>query len=343
MTPLSERLPFLAVFLLGLVTVACGKHQALAPPDERVEITPERIARGQYLVDQVAACGACHTGREEDSMVSGQRTDRYLAGGNYIKEGPFTVWFPNITPDRETGIGDWTDGELIRAIREGVGRHGELLLPMMPAASYQYMSDEDVASIVAYLRSVPPVRLDRERERNRMPPPVRWILNGGKFHPEPSRRVPPVDRTDRVAYGQYLVRMGHCDMCHGMGQAGMAHPNAGEPMYMAGSKMAFESEHGKVWASNLTPDDETGIGRYSDEDIKHALRSGRRLDGRRMMPPMSLIIPHIGGMEEEDLDALVAYLRSLPPTSFAVRERRIHAEWVAHYDQVEDAYAHRGE
>jgi mono/diheme cytochrome c family protein len=147
----------------------------------------------------------------------------------------------------------------------------------------------------------------------------------GVTHHEPVRSVPAPDFTNPVARGEYMVRLGHCWECHSLGSTGPQGPDSGK--YMAGASMAMEMKGvGKVWAPNLTPDPETGLGRYSDEQIKESLRSGKRLDGKTMAAPMSLFIPHISGLTEEDMDGLLAYLRSLKPVKNKVPERQLSPE-----------------
>lgn len=162
---------FTALLLTGLSAAGCtGKYRRPTTP-ERVEATAERIARGSYLVNQATSCGGCHTPREGNSILGGERTDAYLAGGSVINEAEMgaTLAVPNITPDVETGIGGWSEDELLRAIRDGVAKDGHLLIPLMPFNSYQFMSDEDARAIVAFLRSVPAVKNRVDREKNDLP------------------------------------------------------------------------------------------------------------------------------------------------------------------------------
>jgi hypothetical protein len=128
-------------------------------------------------------------------------------------------------------------------------------------------------------------------------------------------------KTNQLAYGRYLAHLGACTECHSMANDGVPRPE-GDPLFMAGSSVAFEDpELGTTYPRNLTPDPDTGLGNYDSTAIKLALRAGRRLDGKRMAPPMALLIPHVSGMVEDDLVALVAFLKSLPPTKNRVPDR----------------------
>src|SRR3954470_14157770 len=144
---------------LGYLYVPTPKQ---APPAAfKVLMTPKRIARGKYLFTQLADCDSCHSQRDF-THVAGPVVPSGRGRGNnmslWIPALPGAVVASNITPDPETGIGNWTDGEKIRAIREGIGRDGRTLFPMMPYNLYRKMSDEDVEALVAYMNTIPPVK-----------------------------------------------------------------------------------------------------------------------------------------------------------------------------------------
>jgi hypothetical protein len=138
----------------------------------------------------------------------------------------------------------------------------------------------------------------------------------GAVHHKPAENVKAPDRADKKAYGGYLAKLGICWDCHSLGKMG---PTDDEDKLMSGSRMPMsEPEYGKIYARNLTPDKETGLGNYTADQIKQALKTGRRLDGKLMAPPMSLVIPHLSTWAEEDLDALVTYLTALKPIKYKV-------------------------
>jgi mono/diheme cytochrome c family protein len=179
---------------------------------------------------------------------------------------------------------------------------------------------------VAYLRTVPPKKEAKQREDNKAPFMMKLMLTkvGVTLH-EPVQNVSHPDRTDKVAYGRYLAEMAHCSACHSMSKRG---PRKADDRFYGGGDVPIEHpELGKVWASNLTPEPITGLGKYSADQIKEALKTGKKLNGKPMAPPMSLFIPHISGMTEEDMDALVAYLKSLKPVMQVVPERQLTAQW----------------
>jgi cytochrome c553 len=313
--------------LLGLVALAtaCGGKYVRPVNNEKVEGTPERLIRGGYLVNQVCACGACHTTRESGRLVDPERTDAFLGGGNlFVAHGMSDgIWIPNITPDVETGVGGWSDDELMRAIRDGVAKDGHFLLPFMPFGSFQQLSDEDVRSIVAYLRSVPAYKQPKPRTENQLGlmPRILFTKIGVQMH-LPVHDVPPPDKSNVVQYGEYVASIGICTECHSLTKKGPRKRD--DPQYLAGSEGPMEDPaFGKVWARNLTPDAETGLGKYHPTQIKQAIRDGKRLDGKRMAPPMAVMLPHYSGMAEEDLTALVAFLKSIPAARHQVPDREL--------------------
>jgi mono/diheme cytochrome c family protein len=313
--------PRAALSLGLLLVVGCSGKYVRPTTAEVVQSTPDRLARGSYLVNQAMSCGACHSTR--DSMLSGERADLYLAGSVFdLPSEGWKFWVPNLTPDVETGLGGWSDDEIMRAIRDGVGKDGRLLIPLMPFSSYQHLADEDLRAIVAYLRSVPPIKHARTMGENELGFFVEFMLNRGVMHHKPTRDVPPPNRGDKLKYGEYVMRLGHCWECHSMG--GMGPRDKDEKGFLSGSDRPDERKGvGKVYFRNLTPDVETGLGKYSAEQIKAAIRAGNRLDGKPMAMPMNWFSPHISGLTDEDLDALVAYLKSVPPYANKIPERQL--------------------
>jgi mono/diheme cytochrome c family protein len=316
--------------ILACASFALGCHGKYVRPvsDAPIERTPERLARGAYLVNQVMLCPACHTTRATGNiLVEPERADAFLGGGNrYVGKGLGTLWIPNLTPDPETGLGGWSDDEVMRAIRDGVSKDGHFLIPLMPYFSFQYLADEDARAVVAYLRSIPAYKQPTPREENKLGfmQKVLFRFVGVQMH-KPAVGVDPPSRTDEVAYGHYLARIGACSECHSLTDKG-PRPET-DPLYLAGSDQAFEDPAlGQTYPRNLTPDTETGLGNYDAAAIKQALRTGRRLDGKRMAPPMSVVIPHVSGLTEDDLDALVVYLKSVPPARRKVRDRNLVPE-----------------
>lgn len=277
----ESRCAFFLVLTLLVPVAAAGETQ---------------VERGHYLVETIAGCGNCHTPTGPD----GPERDRNLAGGPVIIDSPqMRVIPPNITPDWETGIGMWWDEQIARAIREGVRPDGSIIGPPMPFGLYRGLADEDLDAMVAYLRTVPPVRNEVERSTYGFPLPV-------SYGPPVGRVVAP-DRSDPVAYGAYLAGpVGHCVECHSpMDDDGR--PQLDTRLGWGG--MTFEGPWGVSVSADLTP---SGLGDWTDEEIIRAITRGTGRDGRELMPPMG--VSYYAGISEADLGALIAYLRSLPPS-----------------------------
>jgi mono/diheme cytochrome c family protein len=257
------------------------------------------LARGAYLVNGIVACGNCHTPRNADATAN---ADMRLAGGFLIEEPEFRAYAPNITQDLETGIGDWSDEDIMRAIREGVRPDGTVIGPPMPIPSYSKMSDSDVRAIVAYLRTVTPVRNIVPRSEYNIPLPESWG--------PPVGRVPDVSRNDHLAYGTYLGNaLGHCMECHTpMLDGAFDFSRTGAGGFVL--QKPFGLELAAVTA-NITPHPQYGIGEWTDDEIKRAITQGISRDGRRLVRIMGF--DYYRNISDEDLDALIVYLRSLPP------------------------------
>ena len=257
------------------------------------------LERGAYLVNGIVACGNCHTPRNADATAN---TDMRLAGGFVIEEPGFTAYAPNITQDLETGIGAWSDEEIMRAIREGVRRDGTIIGPPMPIPSYRGMSDSDVRAIVAYLRTVTPVRNKVPRSVFNIPLPESWG--------PPLGTVADVSRDDLLAYGTYLGNaLGHCMECHTpMVDGSFDFSRTGAGGFLLQKPLGLEIA---AVTANITPHPEQGIGAWTDEEIKTAITQGISRDGRKLAPIMAF--PYYQNISDEDLDALIVYLRSIPP------------------------------
>ena len=252
------------------------------------------LERGSYLINSIAACGNCHTLQDQNGPVPGMD----LAGGLPISDGSFTAISANITPDEETGIGSWTDEELVVAIREGLRPDGSLIGPPMPFEVYHGLSDTDVDAMIAYLRSLEPVNNPVPRTEYPFPLPPAYG--------PPIESVPDVDRSDVVAYGEYLAGpMGHCTACHSTpGETG-APDVVGA---LGGGGLEFHGPWGVSVAPNITPN---GIGHYSDDELRTIITTGVRPDGSHVLPPMP--VSYYANITDEDVDAIIAYLRTLEP------------------------------
>lgn len=255
------------------------------------------IERGRYLANGPVACANCHTPRGPDMALLPHMS---YAGGFKIVDPGFEVVTANITPDKDTGIGTWTDAQIIAAIREGKAPDGKVIFPPMPVPTYNSMSDADVKAIVAFLRTVKPIHNEVPESKYKVPQQAM----------PPAKGLPAPSPKDRVAYGRYVVTaLAHCFECHS-GPDARGVPDLANNLGSGGFLITL-APGATVMTANITPDPETGIGKWSDADIKKALTQGVRPDGRQLSPPMPY--PFFKNMTNRDLDAVVAYLRTIPP------------------------------
>jgi mono/diheme cytochrome c family protein len=297
------------VLLLLAVTFTIGWRPFVGPrartvTDRRFEATPARLARGEYLLTSVAGCLGCHgdidwkTPRLNPALLG--------AGHHFADEGLDWVVAPNLTPDRVTGVGAWSDDELARAIREGIGRDGRALFQMMPYESYRQMSDEDLASVIAYLRTLKPV--SRVLPKTEMPFPLNRLVNAA---PAPiTERVPEPGLSTPASRGSYLATVATCSDCHT--------PRDEQGQVIAGLEFAggsvFENPAGRVVSTNITPDP-SGIPYYTEELFIEAMRTGQ-VKARSLHPQMPWVLYR--NMTDEDLKAIFAFLKTLEPSRHRV-------------------------
>jgi mono/diheme cytochrome c family protein len=285
-------------FTIGWRPIIGAKKRAVT--DRQFEATPPRLARGKYLVDGVMGCFSCHT--DQDWSKPGAPPVAGKEGSGHVWSDQDRPWLvaPNITPDKETGAGNWSDDTLARAIREGIGHDGRALFPVMPYPHYNQLSDEDLASVIVYLRTVPAVR--NPLPTTKVPFPINFF---NQNVPQPvTAAVPPPDQSSAVARGAYLVRMGACADCHTAKEKGQPFPG----MDFAGGFLLHEPK-GDVVSANITPA-ASGIGYYNDTSFVQVMRNGKV--GAR---PLHASMPWIfyGKMTDDDLKSMFAFLQTLKP------------------------------
>jgi mono/diheme cytochrome c family protein len=294
------------------ITATIGWRPIIGPrsrplTSREFERTPQRWARGKYIVEHEAGCVDCHSPHDWTKHDSPITPGMEGAGQDFslLKGLPGHVVAPNLTPDAETGSGTWSDDALARAIREGIGYDGRTLFPMMPYEGYRHMPDEDVASVIVFLRSLPPVR--NVLPKTEIIFPVKYLI---RSVPQPiTDPVVAPDLTDPVKRGEFLVTISGCRDCHTPMDKGQPLPN----MDLSGGQI-FEGPWGKVATSNLTPDP-SGIPYYDETLFLQALRTGY-VKSR----PLNQIMPwpFFGGMTDEDLKAIFAYLKTVKPIHHVV-------------------------
>jgi mono/diheme cytochrome c family protein len=253
------------------------------------------VKRGDYLVNGILTCGNCHTPKGP----SGDIADRAFSGGLSWDEAPFKVTAPNITQDKETGIGAYTDAELKQVLRKGIKRNGVAVAMVMPSGFYEIMTDRDLDAVIAYLRTINPIK-------NTVPDPVYRMPQGHPIPPGGDKAFTEAMLSEKVNKGLYLVTIAHCMECHTpMGPHGREFASK-----LGAGGFEFPGPWGVSVSRNITSSKEKGIGDWTDDEIKRAITQGVSRDGSKLKPPMGY--HYYATVAPDDLDAIVAYLRTVP-------------------------------
>lgn len=331
-------LSVLLLLIAGLLIYTYGIMPNVQPAaDVQASNDPAVIERGRYLAENVVLCSDCHSerdwqyyggprkeptgiGREcitEDTPAQGVITTEDDSIGVVSSDTRIgTLCIPNITPHPTAGLGEWTDGEIIRAMREGVDNEGQGLFPIMPYFIFRNIADSDAEAIVAYIRSLQPI--DKKRPEKDITFPINLLM---QFWPQPvTEPVPLPDRSDSVAYGEYLAEIARCKFCHtprtrfGRGMIDELKFSGGVPFHI--NKLL-------LYSNNLTPDPETGIGSWSREKFIAFFK--QHLE-KRIVPDDENTLMNwnaYAGMTEEDIGAIYDYLQTVPAIDNAKRDRDI--------------------
>jgi len=254
--------------------------------------------RGGYLVNTVMSCHNCHTPKGPTGDVA----EKALSGGQSWDVPAFKVTAPNITQDKETGIGAWTDAQIKAFLTTGKRPNGVQVAPLMPTGYYKILTPGDLNAIVAYLRTVKPIRHEVPTPEYRMPM-VQEVLPGAE------KPMAPSDLNNKVKHGFYLATIAHCMECHTPMDKGRHQFSTS----LGKGGQEFPGPWGKSVSRNLTSDKTAGLGAWTDAEIKRAITQGIDKDGARLKPPMGY--GYYARMTDADLDAIIAWLRTLPPRS----------------------------
>ena len=301
----------LAIILIVYVQLAWDRPVSRPAPQMTAPADAQTVAWGEYLYNYTLRCWMCH-GSQGSRSPEEPQAGGFEIDATEIGPGFDFIYVSNITPDPETGIGAWSDGELVRAVREGLDREGRVLFPAMEAELWQGLSDEDSLALAAYMRSLPPVR--NKVPANRFSFVYKALMALRIVKPQPAITAPVVapPRGATAEYGEYLAS--HASMCAGCHTP--RSPNTGEydltqPLAGGIFALGLPEEGFSATGSNLTPDVATGIGDWSEEQFMTAMRSGLRPDGTVILPVMPW--PSYNRWSEDDLRAVWLYLRSLEP------------------------------
>lgn len=316
---------FIALAAICSLTIAalyissCKGKKSEPQANNKEDSIKKVVERGDYLANHVTPCMDCHSKRDFTKFsgpiipgtegMGGEVFDQKLVGL------PGTVYAKNITPDPETGIGTWTDDEILRSMTHGISKNGDTLFPIMPYADFNHMAKEDLLSIVAYIRTLKPIK-------NKVPArqlfiPVSMAYPAPALQPSVDANVRPPE-TDKEKYGGYLTNAAACADCH-------TPQVKGQPDFSKrfGGGLAFDVGSFKVTTPNITPDSATGIGTWNEERFLNKFTQYREekaynFDPGKLNTTMPLIC--YAGMKDEDLKAIYAYLRTVKPVSNKVEK-----------------------
>ena len=276
----------IAPIIVGGITLVLASGMAFGADEAR---TSELARRGKYVFATAGGC-ACHTPPDAPG----------LNAGGFKFEGPFgVVYSRNITPDPETGIGQWTDEQIVNAIRRGERPDGSRLFPIHPYEYFANLADDDARALAAYLKTVKPVKSAVTARALKGPAPAIPVSAAPKSAPRSGMRR-----------GEYLVKgPGHCAECH------TPRRSDGSPdpaKFMAGGRGPEGS-----FPANITPSKDTGIGRWSEAEIARFIRTGVKPSGQRATSLMQLVIQGTSAgfkdLSEADALAIARYLKTMAP------------------------------
>jgi mono/diheme cytochrome c family protein len=307
------------LLLLVLVIAGAGLVYFLnrfpdVPPAQAVTLptSPQVLARGKYLTEHVAICVDCHSERDWSKFAGPLKPGSYGKGGERF-DGPNsgvpgTLFAPNITP---AGIGHYSDGELLRAVTTGVAKDGRAMFPLMPYTNYGQLAEDDVQAMLAYVRTLS--RIEHQTPSRSLDFPMNLIVNIIPKAAAPGLRPSP---ENRVAYGKYLVTAASCGECHTqIDDRGQKLPG----MDFAGGFQFAHPELGyRVRSANITPDADSGIGQWTEEQFINKFKGFETPDEHVLTDAeqrQNTAMPwkQYAGMTREDLGAIYAYLRTLKP------------------------------
>jgi mono/diheme cytochrome c family protein len=306
------------VAAFSIIYISCGNSDKTADAAGAKDSLDNVLARGKYLAVNVAGCIDCHSQRDF-TKYSGPVVPGTEGMGGFVfdeKIGlPGKLYAKNITPDPETGIGTWTDDEILRALTQGINKNGDTLFPLMPYPHLNAAAKDDLMAIIAYIKTLKPIRNAVPARQLMMP--IAMAYPGPMLKPSVDSNQRP-SASDQVAYGAYMANLADCGTCHSpLTQQG---PDMSR-MYAGGYR--FDLGSFVVNSANITPDSATGIGTWTEDQFMSKFTPYREeknynfaVGKENTIMPVSLY----AGMTDADLKAIYAYLRTVQPISNKVEK-----------------------
>lgn len=307
-------------FIISAAYLISCNNSAEPKADNTKDSIDKVVARGAYLANHVTGCMDCHSKRDFTKYAGPVIQGTEGGGGevfdhNLLEALPGTLYAKNITPDNETGIGTWTDDDILKAITQGINKKGDTLFPLMPYANFNRMAKEDLLSIIAYIRTLKPIS-NKVPERQLMIP-ISMAYPGPALQASVDNNVRPSE-SDRVKYGEYLITMADCAACHTQFVKGQ--PDFSR-MYAGGNTFTLPTY--KVNTSNITPDSATGIGTWTEERFLNKFIPFREEKAYNFVVGKEntiMPLPFYAGMKDDDLKAIYAYLKTVKPVKNLVEK-----------------------
>lgn len=313
---MKKFLVLTAIFITLIVTsyfTACNNNKSEPKASATEDSVKKVLERGSYLANHVAACIHCHSTRDF-SKYSGPVTPGTEGGGGDLFDHtildaiPGTLYGKNITPDPETGIGTWTDEEILRAITQGINKKGDTLFPIMPYVNFNRMAKEDLVSIIAYIKTLKPIKNKIPARQLMIPISMAYPASALQNSVDSNMRPP---ETDKIKYGEYMSNMADCATCHTpiiKGETDFAR--------MFGGGNTFNVHSFKVTSANISTDTATGIGKWTEEMFLAKFIPYRdKKNYNFIADKANTIMPlsEYAGMKDDDLKAIYAYLQTVKP------------------------------
>jgi cytochrome c553 len=322
---MKKKLLFLLLFLIVAGIVGFSYLKFALPntgpaPDFKIAATPARIERGKYLANHVMVCVDCHSNRDLDFYAAPVIAGTEGKGGETFDQNkgfPGAYVAQNITPAH---LGNWTNGEIFRALTTGVSKQGKALFPVMPYLYYGKLDREDIYAVIAYIRTLKPI--DNKTPASESDFPMSLIIN---TIPQKANFAPRPDQKDTIAYGRYMITAAACADCHNTEENGKT---VKDMPYAGGVQFKFPDM--TIQSANITPDKETGIGNWTEQQFVNKFKSydpathpPRQVGDGDMKTPMPWTM--FAGMDTTDLKAIYKYLRTIKAINHSV-ERMIVAK-----------------
>ncbi len=298
-----------SIVMAAVYVSSCKDKKSEPQANSKEDSLKKVVERGNYLVNHVTPCLDCHSKRDfskySGPVVSGTEG---MGGYDFVTEVGFPghLYAKNITPDNETGIGTWTDDEILRAMTQGINKNGDTLFPLMPYESFNRMAKDDLLAIIAYLRTLKPIK-NKVPDRQ-LPMPISAVYPAPALQPSVDGNKRPPE-TDLVNYGQYLVNAAVCSDCH----TPMNQKGGYDFSRMFAGGMTFKMPEFTVNTANITPDSTTGIGTWTEERFLNKFQPYREEKGYNFDPgKQNTYMPLVSyaGMTDTDLKAIYAYLHN---------------------------------